>query len=173
MTDRHAYVVRGTHRPLVSSLPHRRTVAPPPASAARGLVVVPLSRGEPLLETPTRIALDLDWPLLLICSHGNRARQVQVLIAGLWPDVPVIAVDLPSRPLNEDGRWSTAGHWAAHQRYAIDTDRKRNLALAAARVSGFAWVMFIDDDILRLPSSYVVEGLGHLASTGQSMLGWA
>src|SRR5690242_209176 len=113
MTSRHTYVVRGTHRPLVSSVPARSTAIATHASADRGMVVVPLSRGEPQLETPARIALDLGWPLLLLCSHGNRAPLVRALVSGLWPGLPVVAVDLPSPPPpdhRKDDRWKTVQH---------------------------------------------------------------
>jgi hypothetical protein len=167
------YVVRGSHRSLAAALSDH---APPPSPIpppGDGVVIVPLARREPLLGTPARLAADLGWPLLLLCSHGNQARRVRRLVEDAWPDVDVTAADLVHRDLlRAGGTWMTASHPAARQRLDIDTHRKRNLGLAAARMTGRSWVLFVDDDILRLGAGEVVQALAHLASTRRRVAGW-
>jgi hypothetical protein len=167
------YVVRGSHRSLAVALADHVLPPSPGPPAGDGLVVVPLARREPFLQTPARLAADLGWPLLLLCSHGNQARRVRRLVEDSWPHVDVTAADLlPSDLLRSGGTWATESHPAARQRRDIDTHRKRNVGLAAARMTGRSWVLFVDDDILRLGSDGVLEALRHLRSTQRRVAGW-
>jgi hypothetical protein len=163
--DRRDYIVRGSHRSLVPPLPD--------VQRQRGLVVVPVTRAEPTLDTAARIASDLGWPLLLLCSRGNRARPVQQLVARSWPELAVTAADVLHRDLPRGGsEWRTREHPAARQREAIDTSRKRNLGLAAARMTRQRWVLFVDDDVLRLSAAHVVAALGHLLASRRTVASW-
>jgi hypothetical protein len=163
--DRTEYVVRGSHRDLVPPLPD--------VQSERGLVVVPVSRVEPTLDTAARIAHDLGWPLLLLCSHGNQARRARHLVARSWPELPVSAADILHRDLlRARCAWRTRDHRAAREREAIDTNRKRNLGLGAARMTRHRWVLFADDDVLRLSASHVVDALGHLLASGRRVASW-
>jgi hypothetical protein len=168
------YVVRGGHRSLVPSVsdsPRDPAVA---KASDEGLVVVPLSRPEPLLDAPVRLAADLGWPLLLLCSRGNQAHRARRLVAGTWPDVAVTAADLLHRDLLRAPEvWQTDDHPAARRRLDVDTNRKRNLGLAAARMAGRSWVLFVDDDIVRLETPTVVRALDHLPAHGRTVASWA
>src|SRR3954454_1522919 len=73
------YIVRGSHRSLVPALADHPSPATPDIPTADGLVVAPLPRHDPLLETPARLAADLGWPLLLLCSRGNQAQRARHL----------------------------------------------------------------------------------------------
>jgi hypothetical protein len=165
------YVVRGSHRTLVRRIP----LSPPPplARVDPGVVVVPLSRSEPVLETPARLAVALGWPLLLLCSRGNQAVRVCRIVKEFWPGTRVTGADLLSGDLlRAPGIWTTASHRASESRASIDTNRKRNLGLAAARMTGRSWVLFVDDDVLRLNAGQVAEAVRHLAATGSKVAGW-
>src|SRR4051812_28125361 len=163
--DRTEYVVRGSHRNLVPSLPD--------VQGEQGMVVVPASRVEPTLDTAARLARDLRWQLLLLCSRGNQARWARHFVARSWPELPVSAADLLHRDLLRARRpWRTREHPAAREREAIDTHRKRNLGLAAARMTGQPWVLFVDDDVLRLSASHVVDALGHLLASSRRVASW-
>jgi glycosyltransferase involved in cell wall biosynthesis len=175
LADVFEYAVRGTHRSLVRSL--SPPVRPLPRGPARdkGLVVMPVARPEPLLGTAAALAGDLGWPLLLLCSRDNNARRVYLRVRRDWPELEVTVADLLHRDLLRARReWRTAGHWAALQRMDVDTNRKRNLGLAAARMTGHAWVLFVDDDVLRFPPVYVAAALESLESAGGlHVAGWA
>lgn len=167
------YTVRGSHRSLVPALADHPSAATPEIPSTDGLVVVPLSRPEPLLELPARLAADLGWPLLLLCSRGNQAQRARRLVEQSHPHVPVVAADLLHRdPLRVAGTWMTDLHPAAQQRLDIDTNRKRNLGLAAARMTGRPWVLFVDDDVLRLGTGTLLHALRHLDATGRAVAGW-
>jgi hypothetical protein len=169
-SDRMEYVVRGSHRNLVPPL---QNVELPEVERRPGLVVVPVARAEPTFDTAAGIANDLGWPLLLLCSHGNQARRARQLVARTWPELPVTAADLLHHDLFRAGRaWRTREHAAARQREDIDTNRKRNLGLAAARMRHHPWVLFVDDDVLRLPTSYVIEALRYLIATDRTVASW-
>jgi len=128
--DRLEYVVRGSHHRLVQRLPPTPPLVPE-LSGEEGLVVVPLSRPEPVLETPARIAADLGWPLVLLCSRGNQAVRVRRIVRESWPQVRLTGADLLHRDLlRAPGVWTTASHRAAQEREGIDTNRKRNIGLA-------------------------------------------
>jgi hypothetical protein len=159
------YVVRGSHRALVPPLPS--------VDEQPGVVVVPVSRPEPTFATIAQVAQALEWPVLLLCSHGNQARRVTSLIARRWPHVLVTAADVGNRDLLRRGsRWRAPEHPAALQRQAIDTNRKRNVGLAAARITGHRWSLFLDDDVLRLPGTYVMEALRYLLATDGAIASW-
>jgi glycosyltransferase involved in cell wall biosynthesis len=165
------YVVRGSHRSLAAALAN--PLGPPSPPPGDGLVVVPLARKEPFLQVPATLAADLGWPLLLLCSHGNQARRVRRLVAGSCPKVEVTAADLVHRDLlRARGTWATETHPAALRRLDIDTHRKRNLGLAAARMTGRSWVLFVDDDIMRLGTDHVVQALRNVRATGRRVAGW-
>ena len=74
--------------------------------------------------------------------------------------------------LRAPGVWTTASHRAAQEREGIDTNRKRNIGLAAARMTGRPWVLFVDDDVLRLGTHAVLDAMAHLRSTGRRVAGW-
>jgi hypothetical protein len=157
------YVVRGSHRMLAPPLDMSREPTEVGLSSAHGMVVVPVARPEPVVETAVEICRSLGWPLVLLCSHGNTSRRVFGRITQDWPDLEIIAADLlHDRPLRAHRDWCTWQHWATRQRVAIDTNRKRNLGLAAARMTGRAWVLFVDDDVLHLSSGHVAHALTHL-----------
>jgi hypothetical protein len=170
------YVVRGSHRVLVPRLPeleHR----PQPKPGVAGLVVVPLSRREPMLATAAEIAGALSWPLLLLCSHGNQARRVYGMLRKGWPELDVTAVDLlqgevwPAR-WHTSTSWHADGHTAARAGRRVDTNRKRNLGLAAARITSASWVLFVDDDIMRLSPSHVTHVLTSPTATRRTVASW-
>jgi hypothetical protein len=168
---RFEYVVRGSHRSLVSPLSEASPATWDPRPD--GLVVVPLARPEPRLETSVRVAAELGWPLLLLCSRGNQAHRVRHIVETSCPEVSLTAADLLHRELlraSED--WRTDDHPAARQRLDVDTNRKRNLGLAAARMTGCSWVIFLDDDLLRLDSTSVVRAIGQLAASRHTVASW-
>ncbi len=170
------YVVRGSHRSLAPSL--ERLAAPRSLRRAvgeTGLVVVPIARPEPLLGTAAVLAGALGWPLLLLCSRDNNAHRVHQRVRRDWPGLEVTVADLLHRDLLRAHReWLTIHHWAAHQRADVDTNRKRNLGLAAARMTGHDWVLFVDDDVLGFPPSHVDSALAALRRPrGGNVVGWA
>jgi hypothetical protein len=64
-------------------------------------------------------------------------------------------------------------HRAALQRTGIDTNRKRNLALAVGRMIGKRWVLFIDDDVEGLTLGSVETALAHLVRRpDHRIVGW-
>jgi hypothetical protein len=59
------------------------------------------------------------------------------------------------------------------QRTGIDTNRKRNLALAVGRMIGKRWVLFIDDDVEGLTLGSVETALAHLVRRpDHRIVGW-
>ncbi|HVN12526.1 MAG TPA: hypothetical protein VMT69_10565, partial [Kineosporiaceae bacterium] len=115
----------------------------------------------------------LGWPLLFLCSKGNQAWWVRHAVERLWPGVAVTAADLLHRDLlRAPDTWLTDDHPAARQRLDVDTNRKRNLGLAAARMTGRTTVLFVDDDLCRLRTPSVVSALQHLLAGESTVAAW-
>jgi hypothetical protein len=116
----------------------------------------------------------LGWPLLLICSHEAKAPAMRELVWDLGAEIDLVAADLLHTEFLRAGReWTTSSHPAARQRADIDTNRKRNLALAAARMTGRRFILFVDDDVFGLAPQYVTDGLAALvASSRHSVVSW-
>jgi len=151
------YVVRGSHRDLVLPIP---AVVP-----ERGMVVVPVSRREPVLEAAVNVAAELGWPLLLLCSRDMDAYRARELVAVYGRKIAVVAANLLHRDfLRSPKPWRCPEHPAAVERIDVDTNRKRNLGLAAARMTGHLWVLFMDDDTMDLTATEVYRALRHLSS---------
>jgi hypothetical protein len=158
------YVVRGSHRDLVLPMPS--------AQRERGIVVVPVSRPEPVLETAVAVADELEWPLLLLCSRNMDAFRVRELVAVYTRKIAVAAANLLHGDFLHGPRpWRCPEHPAAAERIDVDTNRKRNLGLAAARMTGHLWVLFMDDDVTDLTATQVKRALGHLR-TDRTVASW-
>ncbi len=165
---------RGTHRALLSplvraTLDHRPTAA---GSNRRALLVVPSARPVAELTTALALAQELSWPLLVVCSHEVKAMQVRERLDTEGWQVDLVAANLaPAGSLRAHRDWSTPQHWAARQRSAIDTYRKRNLALAAARMCAVERLLFLDDDVRGVTVEDVRDGLAAFAGPGPSIAG--
>lgn len=173
--DRIEYVVRDSHRSLLPAVENAaaRLGASAPEDV-RGLVMVPVSRSSPVLTCAVGAAQRLGWPLLLVCSHEAKAPGMRELVWDLGADVDLVAADLLHADFLRAGRdWTTSAHPAARQRAEIDTNRKRNLALAAARMTGRPFVLFVDDDVVGLTPEYVTQALAVLqASPAHRVVSW-
>ena len=168
--DPHDYVVRGSHRVLLEPVP---PPAPVSAVPGPGLVMVPAARTHPLLDSATAIARALGWPLLVVCSHEARAPDVRRQIQAAGGDVTLTAADLLHRRwLRAHRDWQAVDHPAARQRRDIDTNRKRNLGLAAAAMTGARHVLFVDDDITHLTPGAVTAALAAMPSRDAVVTGW-
>ena len=135
--------------------------------------MVPAARNAPPLTAAARLATGLKWPLLVLCSRGVTAPSVR---AGLQPfaDLSLTAADLvTSSWLHAPLGWLALQHRAVLQRRSIDTNRKRNLALAAAAMLGKRWVLFVDDDVDSLALGSVETALTHLSRwSDHRVVGW-
>jgi hypothetical protein len=96
------------------------------------------------------------------------------LVWDLGADVDLVAADLLHPDFLRAGRdWATPGHPAARQRAEIDTNRKRNLGLAAARMTEHSFVLFVDDDVVGLTPEHVTDALVVLrASSRHRVVSW-
>jgi hypothetical protein len=164
------FEVRSSHRELLEPLESLSAV---PDVAGEGLVMVPAVRTDNRLATGVELALGLRWPLLVLCSRDLKAPAVRERLrpaAGLH----LTAADLVSSTwLRAPRQWSAVHHRAAEQRLRIDTNRKRNLALAAAAMTGRRWVLFVDDDVTGLTLGAVETALTHLARRrDHRIVGW-
>ena len=98
--------------------------------------MVPVSRPSPVLTCAVAAAERLGWPLLLICSREAKAPAMRELVWDVGAEVALVAADLlHTESLRASREWTTFTHPAAKRRAHIDTNRKRNLALAAARLT--------------------------------------
>jgi|tagenome__1003787_1003787.scaffolds.fasta_scaffold20798727_2 hypothetical protein len=141
--------------------------------AERGIVMVPAARPDCRLTTGADLARALGWPLLVLCSRGIEAPTVRGRLT-LPDDVSLTAADLISTGwLHGPRTWRVMQHRAVLQRAGIDTNRKRNLALCAARMLGKRWVLFVDDDVTGLALGTVETALSHLAAAGPPCRGVA
>jgi hypothetical protein len=164
------FEVRSSHRELLGDLEPLSAVGD---VRGKGLVMVPAARGENRLLTGAELACGLGWPLLVLCSRGINAPVVRARL-GRFPDLALTAADLLSdRWLRAARTWSAVNHRAALQRTGIDTNRKRNLALAAGRMIGKRWVLFVDDDVEGLTLGSVETALAHLVRRADHrIVGW-
>ncbi|HYY12318.1 MAG TPA: hypothetical protein VE781_15380, partial [Kineosporiaceae bacterium] len=162
--------VRGTHRELVGRVKRPAVVVD---LAGQGVVVVPGSRADGRLDTAVVLARSLGWPLLVLCSRGLAAPSVRRRLEP-HTGLQLTAVDLLSTTgIRAHRPWQALEHRAARQRAAIDTHRKRNLALLAATMLGRRWVLFVDDDITGLEQGRVEAAVGHLTRRPQQhLVGW-
>ncbi len=167
------FELRGSHLDLLEPL--ETLAAVDPRTAGHGVVVVPTARHVNALLTSITIAAELGWPLLVLCSHGVRAPEVRNDVRFAAGDaVHLVAANVsPGGCLQARRPWAVTGHPAAAARRDIDTNRKRNLALAGAAMTGYDWVLFVDDDVLDLDVGDVHAGLAHLKhSTAHHLVGW-
>jgi len=167
------FEVRGSHLDLLEPL--ETLAAADPRTAGRGVVVVPTARHVNALLTSITIAAELRWPLLVLCSHGVRAPEVRNDVRfAAGGAVHLVAGNVaPGGSLHAPRPWAVPGHPAAEIRHDIDTNRKRNLALASAAMTGHDWVLFVDDDVLDLDVGDIHAGLSHLAhSPRHHLVGW-
>jgi len=164
------YEVRSSHRELLADLEPLSAVGD---VAGQGLVMVPAAHSRHHLTTGAELAGGLRWPLLVLCSRGIQAPVVRSRLRGS-PDLPLTAADLVTGDgLRAANRWSAVQHPAALQRAGIDTNRKRNLALAAARMLGKRWVLFVDDDVTGLTLGSVETALTHVSrALDHAIVGW-
>jgi hypothetical protein len=139
----------------------------------QGLVMVPAAREHNTLPTGVDLARGLRWPLLVLCSRGIEAPTVRARLRDRH-GLALTAADLmASSWLRAPRGWSAVQHRGALQRAGIDTNRKRNLALCAARMLGKRWVLFVDDDVSELPLGAVETALTHLDRVaGHRIVGW-
>ena len=159
------FEVRGSHLDLLEPLEALAVADRRPAG--RGVVVVPTARHVNALLTSITIAAELSWPLLVLCSHGVRAPEVRNDVRfAAGGAVHLVAGNVaPGGSLHAPRPWAVPGHPAAAIRHDIDTNRKRNLALAGAAMTGHDWVLFVDDDVLDLDVGDIRAGLAHLATS--------
>ena len=115
------------------------------------------------LHTAVEVAGDLGWPLLVLCSHGLQPSQVRERVRRIRPDVRVVAATVGRDDgLHAHRPWRCGQHSEAGRRTDVDTNRKRNLALAAAVVTELERVLFVDDDVVDLGVHDVLAGLAHM-----------
>ena len=137
---------------------------PDPVEATRGIVCVPATRSVGCLVSAARLARDLGWPLVVVCSRHVHAAALRRAADRHGLPGPMTAVNLPlNGTLRAHRPWRTPEHRAARERHDIDTHRKRNAALAAARLVGAPWVLFVDDDVRGLAGPDVTAALGAAA----------
>jgi hypothetical protein len=156
------FEVRDDHRGLLASLD--RSAALASAGVDGGLVAVPATRrAHNALGTAVRLAADLGWPLLVLCSRGLRPAEVRAQVQALHGDVALVAATVGSGDgLRGPRPWLSTEHNEARRRSDVDTNRKRNLALAAATVLDLDRILFVDDDVLDLGAADVLAALAHL-----------
>jgi hypothetical protein len=164
------FEVRPSHRALLEPLEPLSAVVD---VAGEGLVMVPAVRTDNRLATGLELALGLRWPLLVLCSRDLRAPAVRDRLRPA-AGVHLTAADLVSSSwLRAPREWSAVHHRAGELRVRIDTNRKRNLALAAAAMTGRRWVLFVDDDVTGLTLGTVETALAHLSRRpDHRVVGW-
>jgi hypothetical protein len=165
-----SFEVRPSHSALLGPLEVLSAVGD---VAGQGIVMVPAARAESALTTGVDLARGLQWPLLVLCSRGVEAPTVRARLR-VHDGLGLTAADLMSSSwLRAPRGWSAVQHRAALQRAGIDTNRKRNLALCAARMLGKRWVLFVDDDVTGLALGTVETALTHLAKRQEHrVVGW-
>jgi hypothetical protein len=166
------FEVRGSHLELLGSFDQLTAVH---ESVGQGLVVTPATRTINTLGLSVAIAAELGCPLLVLCSHGLTAPVVRNQIRTSAADQPSVTAGnmTPHGALRASRPWLCSERSMARRRIDVDTNRKRNLALAAAAMTGSGWVLFLDDDVLELTAADVLAGLAHLERRpDHHVVGW-
>jgi hypothetical protein len=166
------FEVRDSHRGLLAHLDPLAVVEPMPH---QGLVMVPATRTEQALDTASALAGALDWPLLVLCSRGLRPPDVRRRVCeGPDASVRLVAASVaPGEWLRARRPWACTEHAGARRRADIDTNRKRNIGIAVAVMTGHDRILFVDDDVLGLEPGDVVSGLAHLHHRpDHDVVGW-
>lgn len=161
-----------THRQLIARASSR------PARASAGVldaIIVPASRPAANLDHAVTLARAARCSLVVLCSRGARAADVNELLASRCFDFDqAIIVDLPdgyTHPLLDfaTSRFTAADLPRACVNPNTDLSTKRNLGLVLARMLGWKRVFFMDDDIRDLDSADLhsaVSMLGPYRSVG-------
>ncbi|MGW0481910.1 hypothetical protein [Nonomuraea sp. NPDC003214] len=127
---------------------HRHLLPAPGAAvgpARIDAVVVPTARPSRYLAHALRLSMDLRCPLVALCSgRWTSAAEVRAMAP---PGAEVVAVDVGGAEGLTLPRFETSQMLPRIFRRGTDTAAKRNLALALARMLGWARIVFLDDDI--------------------------
>lgn len=143
---------------------HRELLVDVPTESARradvDALIVPTVRPGRWLREAMKLARGLETGLLVLCSQAVKA--VDVIDLGEKHGVPVIAVDVTSRPydlpklltneLLEETPFASRG----------DLAKKRNLALLLSWMAGWKRAFFLDDDIYAVSPADVRAAAGLL-----------
>lgn len=111
-------------------------------------IVVPASRGAGALDAAARLAVQLDAPLVALCSQKARVAETASRLSHI-AGCRALVVDVPRGYRHELLPKRTAVprfHVAAANRRS-DLSLKRNLGLLIARLHGWGKILFLDDDI--------------------------
>ena len=146
---------RGSHSTLL------RRYVPGPPRTLHAIVVPTIHAAERLLPA-FKLAAALNCRVVALCSGALRRHQA-VHLARAIPGVRCIAIDLPTDYSHPLLSFRTAGNREAVVPRLIDLSLKRNLGLLLARLSGWASILFMDDDIREIHPAAVrraISGLG-------------
>jgi hypothetical protein len=128
-------------------------------SADVDAVIVPAIRAAAQLRPATRLAAELDCPLLVLCSY--RANAAEVAAETRNAGAVVRPVDFPATsPLPSLRTTALLEHGPF--RRDTDTPGKRNFGLALARLTGWERILFLDDDIVTVTADDVKQAAGLL-----------
>ena len=139
----------------------------------------PWGRGLPGVLLALELAERFHCELLVLCSQGARAADY----LRSWPEgrrARVVLVDVtPSLLRHALPDFRTSGHDTGSRLRTNDVGSKRNLALSMAVRAGWRNLLFLDDDISRMPGASSLDAAGvdtaldsFAADPGLRAVGW-
>jgi hypothetical protein len=159
---------------MEARLPHRRAVRRYQRPSHRGLltrdvwayktapidaITIPAARHAHGLKKAVRLAVELDCPIVVLCSYGAHPADVTAIAAEAGAHA--IAVDATNvqelAPLETTAMLEGTPF---HRR--TDTPIKRNLGLALARMVGWQHILLLDDDVTGVTAKEVSLAAGLL-----------
>lgn len=132
-----------SHTRLLSTATVRST-----RPAGVNAVIVPTARPYGYLRDAAELVKDLNCQLIVLCSKWADAGRALDLAADVGVRVVTVDVehDQPRLPDLRTSSMLTEQGWRRFSR-RTDTSLKRNVGLALARMVGWRFVLFLDDDI--------------------------
>lgn len=137
----------GSHRNLLGSALFRG----PAAGRRLDAVIVPSVRAAHSLRHAAQVAAMLRAHLVVLSSRNDEPPECFAALARITGRQALTVLRLPDGYRHPLLKFSTSDVPAASRWRDVDTGVKRNLGLLTARMMGWQSLLFLDDDVCRLP----------------------
>jgi hypothetical protein len=110
-------------------------------------IIVPISHPAKSLETAVALAIDLQCPLVALCSQQAKVQEALTLFHNTG--AKLVAINTDEMPVGVLPEFATSTLLSRSGfAYPRDTSAKRNLGLLLATLLGWRRIVFLDDDIV-------------------------
>jgi hypothetical protein len=135
------------------------------------VIVVPASRPPEHLLPALELGAALQCQIVALCSKAARAKEVAGMAAET-PGARCVAVDLPADYDHRLVDFTTSARKEALIGRLLDLSLKRNIGVLLARLIGWRFVLFLDDDMTHISPTTVrraASALGRYTAVGMAV----